>query len=108
VRILLALAFLAAAAPLAPRPASAQADGNANVAYQNALLSRSLSSDDQSFCASKAGSKDAQDACRVTRLFLADAAAGKDAGFPPLADIKYTTSKAEISRILDLMTKYGG
>lgn len=105
-RILLAAGLLAAATLLAPRPASAQA--NSNVAYQNSLLARSLSSSDQAFCSARASSKDAMDACHVTRLLLADAAAHQDAGFPPLADIKYTSGKAEMSQILDLMTKYGG
>jgi hypothetical protein len=47
-------------------------------------------------------------ACHVTRLLLADAAAHKDAGFPPLTDIQYTSGKAEMNQVMDLMTKYGG
>jgi hypothetical protein len=91
---------------VASAPAFAQA--NPNVAYQSALLSRSLSAADQTFCAGKGGSQDDQNACHVTRLLLADAARNQDKGFPPLTDIRFTAGKAETSQILDLMTKYGG
>ena len=91
---------------LAVRPAFAQA--NPNVAYQNALLARPLTASDQAYCAGKTSAQNDRDACHVTRLLLADASNGQDKGFPPLADIKYALSQAEISRILDVMSKYGG
>lgn len=97
------LFVFAASAVLASIPAFAQV----SVAYQAALLARPLSAADQSFCNVKATSQNERDACHVTRLFLADAAAHQDKGFPPLADIKYT-SGAEMSQVMDLMTKYGG
>ncbi len=87
---------------------SAFAQANPNVAYQNALLARALSPADQSFCAGKASSQDDLDACHVTRLLLSDVNSKQERGFPPLTDIKYTANRAEISRILDTMTKYGG
>ena len=97
--------FLAAAATVL---ASGAAFAQASMAYQAALLARPLSGADQSFCSGKASTQDAMDACHVTRLFLVDAAARQDKGFPPMADIKYTKSQAEISQVMDLMTKYGG
>lgn len=99
-----AAVFLAAAATVFAPAAFAQA----SLSYQAALLARPLSGADQSFCSGKAGSQDERDACHVTRLFLADAAAHQDKAFPPLADIKYTKNQGEISQVMDLMTKYGG
>ena len=104
-RVLIAFSVLAAGL-FAARPAAAQA--NPNVAYQAALLARPLSAADQSYCGAKTNSQNDRDACHVTRLFLADSAAGQDKGFPPLTDIKYAASQAEISRIVDVMSKYGG
>jgi hypothetical protein len=87
---------------------SAAAQSNQHVAYQNALLARSLSSADKAFCDGKAGNDAAaRDACHVTRLFVSDIGANQDSGFPPMTDIKYA-SKAETGQILDRMTKYGG
>jgi hypothetical protein len=105
VRALIAFAVLAPGL-FAAAPAAAQA--NADVSYQTALLARPLSAADQTYCAGKTSSQNDADACHVTRLFLVDAAAGQDKGFPPLADIKYAVNQAEISRIMDVMTKYGG
>ena len=87
--------------------ASAFAQNNQHVAYQNALLARGLSGADAALCDAKAGPGAAYDACRVTRLFLADIAANRDQGFPPMTDIKYA-NKAETNLILDRMSKYGG
>ncbi|MDE2142847.1 MAG: hypothetical protein KGL74_04050 [Elusimicrobia bacterium] len=87
--------------------ASAFAQSNPHVAYQNALLARGLAPADKALCDARAGAGPDYDACRVTRLFLADIASGRDQGFPPMTDIKYA-SKAETSLILDRMTKYGG
>ena len=99
--------FIFALALLGARPVSAQV--NSNVAYQTALLGGTLSDSDQKICNGKANSKDEQDACRVTRLLLIDAAKHppQDKGIPPLADIKYTVSPGEISAITDLYSKYG-
>jgi hypothetical protein len=84
-------------------PAAAQTDP---AAYQAALLARPLSAADQAICAAKGGSQDQQDACHVTRLLLADLAAGQVKSFPPLADIKYTVNQGELSRVFDTMTKF--
>lgn len=107
---LVALAAVAAALG-AFAPAFAQG-GNPNVAYQNALLARALTPDVKAYCDAKVGpqapnNQAAYDPCRVTRAFLADINAKQDRGFPPMADISYA-SKAEMSQILDAMSKYGG
>ncbi|MCR4295405.1 MAG: hypothetical protein NUW21_07705 [Elusimicrobia bacterium] len=85
--------------------ASAAAQVHANIVYQNALLARSLSAEDKAICERKASAGDAaaQDACRVTRLFIADINAGKvgEKIYPPLAHIKYAVSKVEREKISD-------
>lgn len=83
----------------------AAAQGQSDVAYQNALLTRQLSPADKLVCESKAGAAGtaAYDACRVTRLFVSDIAAGQDKGFPPMADIKYAVDKVEKGKIMDRM-----
>jgi hypothetical protein len=99
-------AFLALSL-LAARPVFAQA--NPNVAYQVALLARPLSAADQAYCNDgRASSQNDQDICHVTRLFLIDAAAHLNKGFPPLANIRYTNNDVERAQIMDLMTKYFG
>lgn len=87
----------------AASPAAAQ--DQPDVVYQNALLARSLSPEDKAFCDGKAGAEKsaASEACRVTRLFLADIAAGRDKGFPPMTDIKFALNKEEKGKILDRM-----
>lgn len=99
-RIALAALVLSLGAAL---PAAAQ--DQPDVVYQNALLARSLSPSDKAFCDGKAGAEKsaASDACRVTRLFLADIDAGKDKGFPPMTDIKFALNKEEKGKILDRM-----
>lgn len=84
-------------------PAAAQ--DQPDVVYQNALLARSLSPADKAFCDGKTGPEKsaANDACRVTRLFISDINAGKDKGFPPMTDIKYVLTKEEKGKILDRM-----
>lgn len=102
-RLPLALLALALGAGLA-----AAQDDNPNVAYQNALLARPLTPAVKAFCDARApAGSSAYDACKVTRLALADFAAGQDKGFPPMADPHYTT-KAEFGQLMDLMTKHGG
>jgi len=87
----------------AARPAAAQ--DSPDLAYQKALLSRSLSAADQAICDAKTagGAGAVKDACRVTRLFLADIDAGRAKIFPPLADIRYTVNKGEQNKIVDYM-----
>lgn len=84
---------------------SAAAQDHPDVAYQKALLARSLSAADKAICDQKAraGNSAEQDACRVTRLFLADINAGRDKGFPPMTHIKYAVDKAEKDKIIDRM-----
>ena len=82
----------------------AAAQGQSDVAYQNALLARSLSPADKAICEGKAGAgSPAFDACKVTRLFVSDINAGQEKGFPPLADIKYAVDKVEKGKIMDRM-----
>lgn len=83
----------------------AAAEDPPDVVYQNALLARSLSPADKAFCDGKTGAEKsaAGDACRVTRLFIADINAGRDKGFPPMTDIKYALNKEEKGKILDRM-----
>lgn len=85
--------------------ASAAAQDHPDVAYQKALLARQLSASDKAICDGKAGAGNAaaQDACRVTRLFIADINSGQDRGFPPMTDIKYAVDKAEKNKIIDRM-----
>lgn len=92
--------ILAIIATLGAAGAAAAQD---DLAYQKALLARPLPPADKAVCDAKAGAGNpaAYDACRVTRLFLADINARREQGFPPLADIKYTTSKAEMALIVD-------
>lgn len=78
------------------------------VAYQNALLDRSLSPADKAICEKKAGKDTASarySACHVTRLFLSDIKANRDKGYPKLADIDYAND-AEADQLFDRMTKY--
>jgi hypothetical protein len=84
--------------------------GAQHVAYQNALLARPVPSSAQSFCAGKGAGPGSggYDACRVTRLFVADLGANRDQGFPPLTDIKYAANQTETNLIMDALTKYGG
>lgn len=84
---------------------NAAAQGQPDVAYQKALLSRPLEPADKAFCDGKAGEAKsaASDACRVTRLFLVDIAAGRDKGFPPMTDITFARNDAEIGKIMDRM-----
>lgn len=84
---------------------SAAAQGQSDFAYQKALLSRPLAPADKAFCDGKAGEAKsaASDACRVTRAFLVDIAAGADKGFPPITDITYARNDAEIGKIMDKM-----
>jgi hypothetical protein len=97
------IAFLAFALTLGTAGYAA-AQGQPDVVYQNALLSRSLSPSDKAVCDGKAGGDSAaHDACRVTRLFIADIKAGQDKGFPPMTDIKYVLDKDEKGKILDRM-----
>lgn len=86
-------------------PGYAAAQDQPDVVYQNALLARALSPSDKAYCDGKAGEgkSTAADACRVTRLFLADINAGREKGFPPLTDIRYTVDKEEKGKILDRM-----
>lgn len=99
------IAFLALTLTLGAA-VSASAQDHPNVAYQKTLLARSLETDtDKEICARKADAGDtaAQNACRVTRLFLADIQAKKvnDRIFPPMADIKYTVNKPERLTIME-------
>jgi hypothetical protein len=89
--------------------AAARAQDNPNVAYQNALLARPLTPAAKAFCdqAGLQAGTPAYAACKVTRLALADLAAGLARGFPPMTDPHYA-SKAELNQLFDLMTKYGG
>lgn len=98
------IAFLVLGLTLGPA-ISAAAQDHPDVAYQKALLARSLSAADKAICDGKASAGDAaaQDACRVTRLFIADINAGRDRGFPPMTDIKYAVDKAEKNKIIDRM-----
>lgn len=84
---------------------SAAAQGESDEAYQNALRARSLTPADKEFCVAKTGASSGTefDACRITRLFLADIIAGKDKGVPPLTEIKYTRDKDERGKIIDKM-----
>lgn len=100
-RLMLSAALLSAVAALAAAQDSAK-----HVAYQNALLARPVPAAVQSFCAGKSGPD--YDACRVTRLFLADLAAKRDQGFPPMADLSYTSGKAESDLLVGALGKYGG
>ncbi|MCM2305490.1 MAG: hypothetical protein NDJ72_12350 [Elusimicrobia bacterium] len=86
----------------AATPAAAQEQPD--VVYQKALLARALTPADKAYCDAKAGTDSAAfDACRVTRLFIADINAGRDKGFPPLTDIKYALDKDEKGKIMDRM-----
>lgn len=81
---------------------SAFAQDSPDVVYQNSLLARSLSASDQAICEAKAGAgTPGFEACRVTRLFLADINAGRDKGVPPMAHIKYAVDVAEKNKILE-------
>lgn len=84
---------------------NAAAQGQSDFAYQKTLLSRPLAPADKAFCDAKAGAakSTASDACRVTRLFLVDIAAGADKGFPPATDVTYARNDAEIGKIMDKM-----
>lgn len=101
-RYALALVALAAVG------AAAQ-NGDASVAYQAELLARPLTPDVKAYCDQKVGpgNQGAYDKCRVTRLFLADLAAGKNRGFPLMTDIRYA-SPDERQKIADAMTNNGG
>lgn len=96
---------IAALALLLAATGSAFAEGENDLVYQAQLLTRTLSAADKEFCVAKTGatSGEAYDACRVTRLFLADINASKDKGVPPLTDIKYAVDKVEKSKIMDRM-----
>lgn len=84
---------------------SAAAEDPPDVVYQKALLARPLADADKAICDGKAGAGnvDAYGACHVTRLFLSDINAGREKGFPPLADIRYAVDKAEKGKIMDRM-----
>ncbi len=99
----LALAFVTASAYV-----SAQEQGQQFVAYQNALLARAVPADVKTFCAAKAGAAAGPvfDACRVTRLFLADYTAGRSQGFPPMADLRYTNGQAEQDTLVKALSEY--
>ncbi len=84
---------------------SASAQSESDVAYQNSLRARALSAADKEFCVAKTGAESGKefDACRITRLFLADINAGKDKGVPPLTEIKFARDKDERGKIIDRM-----
>lgn len=96
-RIALALALTAVSG-------LAFAQGKDWVAYQNTLLARPANADVKANCAGRTGGD--YDACRVTRHFLADFAAGKDQGFPPMADPAYTKTQAEQDALTKALFKY--
>lgn len=83
---------------------AAAAQGEQYIAYQNALLARPVTAEVRSFCSGKSGGD--YDACRVTRFFLADLGAGRDQGFPPMADVAYTQSQAEQDALTKALYKY--
>lgn len=97
--LITAFAFLLALA------GSAAAQGESDEAYQNLLRTRTLSAADKEFCVAKTGATSGSEfeACRITRLFIADINAGKDKGVPPLTEIKYTRDKDEKGKIIDRM-----
>lgn len=66
--------------------------GQRDMAYQDALLRRSLSPADEGTCASlNASARPQHDYCKVMRLFLADTKAGQEQGVPPWAAKYYST-----------------
>ena len=83
----------------------AAAQGESDVAYQATLRVRQLTPADAQICQEKAGAAGtpAYEACKVTRLFVSDINAGKEKGFPPMADIKYAVDKVEKGKIMDRM-----
>ncbi|MBI3565581.1 MAG: hypothetical protein HY079_10330 [Elusimicrobia bacterium] len=96
-RLALALALTAVAGV-------AYAQGQGFVAYQNQLLARPANADVNANCAGKKGGD--YDACRVTRFFLSDFAAGRDQGFPPMADLAYAKTQAEQDALTKALFKY--
>lgn len=82
----------------------AYAQGNDYLAYQNALLARPANADVNSNCSGRSGGD--YDACRVTRFFLADFAAGRDQGFPPMTDLAYAKNQAERDTLTKALYKY--
>lgn len=100
------IALAAVVVALAAAAAYAQ-QGQQFVAYQKALLARAVPPAVQSYCSPRFGSSGPDyDACRVTRLFLSDLAAGRAQGYPPMADIKYTSTQAEQDAIVAAVQKY--
>lgn len=91
---------------LAAGPAHAQdKDKMRHIRYQDALLARSLDSTNKAYCDGKLGEESASnkteyDKCHVTRLFLVDLTDGTNQGFPPMVEIKYSRSKAEMNMIV--------
>lgn len=88
--------------------ASAQSGANALVAYQTTLLSRPVPADVKAFCTAKAGASSGgvYDACRVTRLFLADYSANRAPAFPPMADLPYTSGQAEQDLLVKALAQF--
>lgn len=79
------------------------------VVYQNALIARPVPTAVKEYCDGKAGKENTPKykACRVTRLFLSDIAAKKDAGYPPLTDPSFV-EETETDMLLRSIEKYGG
>lgn len=86
--------------------ASASAEENPRVNYQNALLARTLSSEDAQLCDERVGQRTeenaaAYDQCKVTRLFVSDLKQKKAIpGVPPMLKGAYL-NKIEIPLVAD-------
>lgn len=87
--------------------ASASAQVHPFAIYESALLVRPMPAAVKEYCAGKAGKENtpAYKACRITRLFIADIAANKDAGYPPSTDLSYMED-AEADMLLKTIKKY--
>lgn len=92
------------ALPLAA--ASASAEDNPRVVYQNSLLARALSPEDAQLCDERVGARTgenatAYDQCKVTRLFVSDLKQKKPTpGVPPMLKGAYL-NKIEIALVAD-------
>ncbi len=97
--------------PALPPPPATQVDGGksqANDDFQEMLFNLALEPVDQAFCDGKLGAMNKKNAaayraCRITRNFLWYIQAkpeGVNGRFPPLADIRYCRTEAEIDEVI--------
>lgn len=88
---------------------SASAQEHPYVVYENALIARPVPAAVKAYCDGKAVKENTPKykACRITRLFLSDIAAKKDAGYPPSTDPSFVED-TEADMLLKSIEKYGG